>query len=89
MKFESFHFSSYFFVIFFISWYLFSFALFANIDFFLQLVSTLVRRLHDDVCNFEREKTMLAIQVFISRCYQYGDILTMDKNKTSYNITRI
>jgi hypothetical protein len=42
---------------------MFSFALFASIDLFLQLVWTIVRKLCNDVCNFEREKTMLAIQV--------------------------
>jgi hypothetical protein len=48
--------------------------MFASIDFFLQLVWTIVQKLCDDVYNFEKEKTMLAIQVFISRCYQCGDI---------------
>jgi hypothetical protein len=37
------------------------FAMFDSIDFYLQLVWTIVHRLCDDVCNFEREKTMLAI----------------------------
>jgi hypothetical protein len=74
MESKSFHFGSYFFVIIFRSWYLFSFALFAIINFYLQLVWTIVRRLHDNVCNFEKEKTMLAIQVFISRCCQCNDI---------------
>ncbi len=75
MEFESFHFGSYFFVITFRSWYLFSFALFAIIDFYLQLVWTIVHILHDNVCNFEKEKMMLAIQVFISRCCRCDDIL--------------
>ncbi len=74
MEFESFHFGSYIFVIIFLSWYLFSFALFAIIDFDLQLVWTIVCRLHDNVYNFEKEKMMLAIQVFISRCCQCDDI---------------
>jgi hypothetical protein len=74
MEFESFHFASSFFVINFLDWYLFSFGLFANIDFYLQLVWIVVCKLCDDVCNFEREKMMLAISIFILRCYQCGDI---------------
>jgi hypothetical protein len=61
MESKSFHFASYSFVITFISWYLFSFVMFASIDVCLQLVWTVVYRLHDNVCNFEREKMMLAI----------------------------
>jgi hypothetical protein len=61
MESESFHFASYFFVITLISWYLFPFVMFVSIDFCLQLVWTVVQRLHDNVYNFEREKTMLAI----------------------------
>jgi hypothetical protein len=74
MESESFHFASYFFVITFINWYLFSFAMFASIDFCLQLVWTVVHKLRDNAYNFKREKTMLAIQVFILRSCRCGDI---------------
>jgi hypothetical protein len=45
MKFESFHFASYFFVIIFLSWDFFSFGMFASIDFCLQLLWIVVHRL--------------------------------------------
>jgi hypothetical protein len=61
MESKSYHLASYFFVMIFLNWYLFSFGLFANIGFCLQLVWIIVHTLCDDVCNFEREKTMVAI----------------------------
>jgi hypothetical protein len=71
MHYESFHFRSHFFVITFLHWYMFHVPLFFNIDFCLELVWTIVHRQCNIVCNFEREKTMLVIQFFISKWCQY------------------
>jgi hypothetical protein len=68
MEFKSFHFARFFFKITFLSWDLFSFGFFVSINFCLQLVWIVVHKLHNNVYNFEREKTMLAIQVFILKC---------------------
>lgn len=41
--------------------------LFYNIEFFLQLVWIIIRKLHDNVYSFEKEKTILTFMGFILR----------------------
>jgi hypothetical protein len=47
---------------------------FVGIKFCLQLVVLVVHRLHDNVYNFKREKTMFAITIIILRKHGYNYI---------------